>query len=101
MRYRQETQRTPGHYRSVYQGSWVTHHRPTQANIAAIVTAARCRWHIENPCFNHLKNQGYYLEHNYGHGEHYLRFNFMVLTVLAFFLHQVLEYADTHTNYQI
>jgi hypothetical protein len=29
----------------------------------------RARWKIENETFNTLKNQGYYLEHNYGHGE--------------------------------
>ena len=43
---------------------------------------------------NTLKNQGYYIEHNYGHGQQYLAFNFYVLTLLAFTFHQLLEYTD-------
>ena len=45
-------------------------------------------------CFNTLKNQGYHIEHNYGHGRENLCFNFYILTLLAFFFHQVLELTD-------
>ena len=63
-------------------------------NVAILVRAARCRWKIENECFNTLKNQGYYIEHNYGHGKKNLCFNFLLLTLLAFFFHQIFELTD-------
>ena len=52
------------------------------------------RWKVENECFNTLKNQGYHLMHNYGHGEKHLTFNFYQLTLLAFMLHQIAELCD-------
>lgn len=39
-----------------------------------------------------MKNQGYNLEHNYGHGANELVFNFYLLNMTAFFLHQLLEF---------
>ncbi|MCL0040316.1 hypothetical protein M1N02_02505, partial [Thermodesulfovibrionales bacterium] len=44
--------------------------------------------------FNTLKNQGYYIKHNYGHGKKNLCFNFYLLTLLAFFFHQIFELTD-------
>jgi len=44
--------------------------------------------------FNTLKNQGYHLEHNFGHGKQYLSEAFFVLNLLAFFMHQILELVD-------
>ncbi|MFH1962293.1 MAG: hypothetical protein ABIJ30_05370, partial [bacterium] len=52
------------------------------------------KWKIENECFNTLKNQGYHIEHNYGHGEKNLCFNFFLLTLLAFYFHQIFELTD-------
>ncbi|MFT5815690.1 MAG: hypothetical protein ACI9VT_003464, partial [Psychroserpens sp.] len=37
-------------------------------NIIAMTKVGRCRWKIENMCFNTLKNQDYHVVHNYGHG---------------------------------
>jgi hypothetical protein len=62
--------------------------------VSVLVSGGRCRWIIGNECFNTLKNQGYHLEHNYGHGETFLSFNMYLLTVLAFFLHQIQELTD-------
>ena len=45
-------------------------------------------------CFNTLKNQGYNISHNYGHGTQNLSFNFLLLTLLAFFCHQIAELTD-------
>ena len=59
-----------------------------------MVKAGRCRWKIENECFNTLKNQGYHLEHNYGHGQQYLSYNMYLLTLLAFYYHQIFELTD-------
>ena len=45
-------------------------------------------------CFNTLKNQGYHIEHNYGHGQKNLSFTFLILTLLAFYFHQIFELTD-------
>jgi hypothetical protein len=77
-----------------YKNSWVTDLEITPINIKTLVRAGRCRWKIENECFNTLKNQGYHIEHNYGHGQKHLCFNFYLLTLLAFFFHQIFELTD-------
>ena len=49
----------------------------------------RARWKIENETFNTLKNQGYNLEHNYGHGSENLSVNFIMMMFISFFIDQV------------
>ena len=44
----------------------------SKANVADIAAAGRARWKIENETFNVMKNHGYELEHNFGHGETFL-----------------------------
>jgi hypothetical protein len=78
----------------VYRNSWVTDFEVCSVNIVDLVKAGRCRWRIENECFNTLKNQGYCLEHNYGHGKQHLSFNFLLLTLFAFYSHQIAELTD-------
>ena len=63
-----------GKEKITYQNSWVTDLTVTQNNIVTLVRGGRCRWKIENECFNTLKNQGYNIEHNYGHGQKNLCF---------------------------
>ncbi|MDQ7050512.1 MAG: hypothetical protein Q9M92_13680 [Enterobacterales bacterium] len=77
-----------------FYNTWVTDLEVTQSNIVALAQAGRCRWKIENECFNTLKNQGYYIEHNYGHGKKHLSFNMYLLTLLAFEFHQIFELTD-------
>lgn len=77
-----------------YRNSWVTDFEVSSQNIVDLVKAGRCRWRIENECFNTLKNQGYSLEHNYGHGKQHLSFNFLLLTLFAFYCHQIAELTD-------
>jgi len=77
-----------------YTGSWITDFEVTESNVETLVRGARARWKIENECFNTLKNQGYNIEHNYGHGSENLCFNFLLLTLLAFFFHQIFEATD-------
>ena len=77
-----------------YRNSWVTDFQISEQNILQLVQAGRCRWKIENECFNTLKNQGYYIEHNYGHGKQYLSYNMYLLTLLAFYFHQIFELTD-------
>ncbi|MDQ6962520.1 MAG: hypothetical protein Q9M28_08345 [Mariprofundaceae bacterium] len=78
----------------VYRGSWVTDIEITLSNCWRLIQTGRCRWKIENECFNTLKNQGYHLTHNFGHGKQHLSHNMYLSTLLAFFLHQLLELCD-------
>jgi len=57
------------------------------------VKGGRCKWKIENECFNTLKNQGYCIDHSYGHGEN-LSFSVYLLPLIAFAFHQVFELTD-------
>lgn len=56
----------------LYHNSWVTDLRIRTSQIEELVAVARARWKVENETFNTLKNQGYQLEHNLGHGHQYL-----------------------------
>jgi hypothetical protein len=76
-----------------YQATWITDLTITEENCADIVRGGRARWKIENETFNTLKNQGYRLEHNYGHGQQHLATIFGLLTMLAFLIDQVQELA--------
>ena len=80
-----------GEYSIAYKNTWITDHVISKKNVQDIVLGGRAKWKVENECFNTLKNQGYNLEHSYGHGEKNLSFNLIVLTMLAFYLHQFLE----------
>jgi hypothetical protein len=78
-----------------YKSSWVTDIEITEKNIKLMVRAGRCRWKAENEIFNVMKNHGYYMDHNYGHGKNNLCFNFYLLTLVAFTMHQIFELTDT------
>ena len=41
-----------------------------------------------------MKNDGYCMEKNFGHGDNNLCFNFYLLTLLAFLTHQIFELTD-------
>ena len=82
-----------------YHNSWVTDQTVSKQNIVELVKAGRARWKIENETFNTLKNQGYHLEHNFGHGSQHLSNNFFVLNLLAFFIHQILDLCDRGYQY--
>jgi len=77
-----------------YHNSWVTDFMVSEGNVGELVRIGRCRWKIENETFNTLKNQGYHLEHNFGHGKKHLSVNFFLLNLLAFFMHQIFELTD-------
>jgi hypothetical protein len=77
-----------------YHNSWVTDFAVSEGNVAELVRIGRCRWKIENETFNTLKNQGYHIEHNFGHGKKHLSLNFLLLNLLAFFMHQIFELTD-------
>ena len=77
-----------------FYSTWVTDIEINVDNIKELVAVARSRWKIENETFNTLKNQGYHLEHNYGHGKKYLATNFAILTFLAFLTDQIAQHLD-------
>jgi hypothetical protein len=51
-----------------YCNSWITNKVITDMNAAYLAECGRARWKIENERHNVLKNRGYNLEHNFGHG---------------------------------
>lgn len=69
----------------LYQNAWVTDVPIRSEQLPELVAVARARWKVENETFNTLKNQGYQLEHNFGHGNQYLASVLASLMMLAFF----------------
>ena len=74
-----------------YSMAWVTSLPVSKDNVAEIVACGRARWKIENESFNVLKNHGYELEHNFGHGQKFLAMTLAALNLLAFAWHTMLE----------
>ena len=70
---------------------WITNVKLTRHTVYPVMRAGRCRWKVENETFNTLKNQGYNLEHNYGHGKQHLASVLGALMMLMFLLDQVQE----------
>ena len=75
----------------VYHNGFTTNHVITDDTLKPIIQAGRARWKTENENHNTLKNHGYHLEHNYGHGQHHLASVLIVLNVLAFLCHTVMD----------
>jgi hypothetical protein len=71
--------------------SWVTNIPLSRATVEAVMRGGRARWKVENETFNTLKNQGYQLEHHYGHGQQHLATHFAYLMMLAFLVDQAQE----------
>jgi hypothetical protein len=78
----------------IFYNSWVTDKAVTNNNIITYVEYARARWKIENENNNVLKDQGYNLEHNYGHGKEHLSEVFFLLNILAFMVHSILDFTS-------
>jgi hypothetical protein len=74
-----------------YSTAWVTSLPVNQHNVAEIAACGRARWKIENETFNVMKNHGYELEHNFGHGKTFLAMMLAALNLLAFAWHCVLD----------
>ena len=77
--------------KTTYHASFITNLSPSKENIAELSSCARARWKIENETFNVLKNNGYHLEHNFGHGQKTLASVLVVLNLLAFSLHNACD----------
>lgn len=83
-----------GSLKSQYYGKWITDIEIMDDNAKTLIDAARARWKIENECFNSLKNHGYNMEHNYGHGSENMSYNFYNFILLAFTMHQIHQLTD-------
>jgi hypothetical protein len=77
-----------------YTCSWITDKTITADNVELLASCGRARWKIENEHNNVLKNRGYNLEHNFGHGKQHASEIFLLLNFLAFLFHTILELCD-------
>lgn len=79
----------------IYYNSFATNFELTDDSVKSVVRSGRARWKVENENNNVLKNYGYNLEHNYGHGEKYLSAVLVTLNLLAFLIHTILDENNT------
>jgi len=83
----------------IYHNAFATLIDVTVDNVEDYSEQARTRWKVENENNNTLKNQGYHLEHNFGHGKAFLSATLLILNLLAFLFHSVLSLTDA--SYQL
>lgn len=81
--------------KATYDGAFVTSLPLTADNVVEVAACARARWKIEHESFNVLKNNGYNLAHNFGHGKKYLARTFAAMNLLAFALHTACDCLET------
>jgi len=74
-----------------YRNSFVTDLPVGPDNVVELAACGRARWKIENESFNVLKNNGYHLEHNFGHGKQNLAMLFAAMNLLAFAFHTICD----------
>ncbi|MDA1044803.1 MAG: ISNCY family transposase, partial [Verrucomicrobia bacterium] len=83
--------------KQTYRNTFITDWKMTDKNVAGIVAAGRARWKIENENNNVLKNRGYHLKHNFGHGQQHLSSllaTLNILALLALLFHSFLTFCD-------
>jgi hypothetical protein len=74
-----------------WRNSFVTNLPVNRQTVADLVACGRARWKIKNETFNVLKNNGYHLEHNFGHGKDTLASVLVALNLLAFAMHNACD----------
>jgi hypothetical protein len=77
-----------------FYNTWITNKTITSDNAAHLASCARARWKIENEHNNVLKNHGYNLKHNFGHGKTHASEMYCLLNLLAFQMHSILDVND-------
>ena len=77
-----------------FTNTWITNKTITSDNVAHLASCGRSRWKIENEHNNVLKNHGYNLKHNFGHGKTYASEMYCLLNLLAFQVHTILDIND-------
>lgn len=78
----------------LFHNSFATSIDISAQNVSCLCEYGRARWKIENENNNTLKNLGYNLEHNFGHGEQHLASLLATLNILAFLMHSAIELVD-------
>ena len=78
----------------IYKNAFATNFEISKNNVKQIVADGRARWKIENENNNVLKNNGYHLKHNFGHGKKHLSTHLLTLNLLAFLFHTALSMMD-------
>jgi hypothetical protein len=78
----------------LYRNEWVTSLALDETITPQIVACGRARWKSENENNNVLKNHGYHIDHNFGHGAVHLTTTLLTLNLLAFLLHTIAQVAD-------
>ena len=68
---------------------WITDIKVLIENVKLIEKGGRARWKVENETINTMKNQGYNLAHNFGHGKKNLSVIFVLIMLLAFLVDQI------------
>jgi hypothetical protein len=84
--------------KQTFFNSWITNKPISSDTVAHLASCGRSRWKIENEHNNVLKNHGYNLEHNFGHGDNYASQMYCLLNLFAFLIHSILDLGDE--NYQ-
>ena len=87
-----------GQNKEVYHNCFISDFLITHQNVEYIAQAGRSRWKIENQAFNTLKNQGYEITHNFGHGQNHLANTLFALNILAFLFHNFLKITSLAFN---
>jgi hypothetical protein len=77
-----------------YKNSWITDKELGEDTVEQIVEYGRTRWKIENEYNNVLKNRGYNLKHNFGHGKEHASEVFCLLNVLSYLIHGIQDMSD-------
>jgi hypothetical protein len=78
----------------LYRNEWITSVPLKEENTPEIVACGRARWKSENENNNVLKNHGYHIDHNFGHGQEHLATTLLTLNLLAFLIHTIAQVAD-------
>mgnify|MGYP003535997338 FL=1 len=78
----------------LYRNEWITSLPLKEENTPEIVACGRARWKSENENNNVLKNHGYHIDHNFGHGQEHLTTTLLTLNLLAFLIHTIAQVAD-------
>ncbi|MDR1229996.1 MAG: hypothetical protein LBK61_01200 [Spirochaetaceae bacterium] len=80
--------------KAAYKNSWITDKPVTKENVKLLAECGRARWKTENGNSNVLKNGGYRLEHNFGHGKNHACEIYCILNLLAFLVHGLMILCD-------
>jgi hypothetical protein len=77
-----------------YRNSWITDKELREDRVKLIAECGRARWKTGNEYNNVLKNRGYNLTHNFGHGRNHASELFCLLNVLSYLIQGIQEAAD-------